>query len=48
MGAQQHQQLQGKNNQIGSPASSCGGPSSQATTVSGYGHRKNQPSKGEV
>jgi hypothetical protein len=47
MGVEQHQYLQGKNKQIGSPASSSGGPSSQATTVSGYEHKQGLHSKGD-
>jgi hypothetical protein len=47
MGVDQHQQLQGINSQTGSPpASSCGSPSSQATTVPGYEHKHRQRSKG--
>jgi hypothetical protein len=46
IGTEQHQHLQGENKQIRSPASSSGGSSSQATTVSGYEHKQGQHSKG--
>jgi hypothetical protein len=47
IGVEQHQHLQGKNKEIGSPASRTGGPSSQVTTVSGYEHKQGQHSKGD-
>ena len=47
MGAQQHNQLQGTDKSKGSPASSSGGPSSEATNVSGYEGKQKQPLKGD-
>ena len=45
MGAKQQQQLQGKNKQIGSPASSTESPSFQAESVPGYEHKQGERSK---
>jgi hypothetical protein len=47
MGAQQHQQLQGQSNQIGSLAIISGGPSSQAKNASGHERTQKQRSRGD-